>query len=155
MKLGETFKDNAYLKAKAIFDKTKRSVIADDSGLVIDFLDGMPGVYSHRFLGENTPYEEKCSKVIEMLKNAKDEERTARFICDICYIDENGNSNFFEGICEGKISKEILGENGFAYDRIFLYNDQKTFAQMPEEEKDSISHRRKAIDKFICFLKEK
>ena len=103
------------------------------------------------FCGEDTPAEEKCAKVIEMMKDAKEDERTARFICDICYIDETGKKHIFEGICEGKINKEIKGHNGFAYDMIFMYGD-KTFAEIPEEEKDKVSHRRKAIDKFIEFL---
>jgi len=150
---GKTFKENALLKAKAIYDKVHKAVISDDSGLIIDYLDGMPGVYSHRFLGEDTPYEEKCNKVIQMLENAKEDERTARFVCDICYIDENGENHIFEGVCEGTISNKIMGVNGFAYDRIFLYDNDKTFAQMSEEEKDKISHRRRAIDKFVEYLK--
>lgn len=86
-----------------------------------------------------------------MMKDAKDDQRTARFKCAICYIDEKGKSHIFEGMCEGKINNEIRGNNGFCYDLIFLYKD-KTFAEISEEEKGKVSHRRKAIDKFLQYL---
>lgn len=105
------------------------------------------------FCGENTPDEEKCLKVLELMKDVKESKRTARFVCDICYIDEKGEKHIFEGICEGVISDEIKGSNGFAYDMIFRYGS-KTFAQMKAEEKDEVSHRRKAIDKFVKYMKE-
>ena len=150
---GTNFKENAIIKAEKIYEKIKKPVISDDSGLVIDFLNGMPGVYSHRFLGENTPDKEKCEKILEMMKDVQDDKRTARFVCDICYIDENGEKQVFEGVCEGKISDSIKGNNGFTYDMIFLYNDNKTFAQMSEEEKDNVSHRKKAVDKLLEYIK--
>lgn len=88
-----------------------------------------------------------------MMKDVKDSERTARFKCAICYIDEKGENHIVEGICEGKISYEIRGNNGFCYDLIFLHGD-KTFAEISEEEKDMVSHRRKAIDKFIKIIQK-
>lgn len=87
------------------------------------------------------------------MKNAKDDERTARFICAICFIDKNGKNHIFEGICEGKISTEIRGNTNFCYDYIFLYNG-KTFAEITIEEKNQVSHRREALNKFIEYLKE-
>ena len=148
---GTTFKGNAIIKAKAIYDILKTPVISDDSGLLIDYLDGMPGVYSHRYLGENTPAYEKCSKILELMKNAKENERSARFVCAICYIDGLGNVHTFEGKCEGNISTEIRGSNGFMYDMIFEYK-AKTFAEMSEDEKDMVSHRKNALDQFVNFL---
>lgn len=145
---GTTFVENAILKAQAIYDIVKAPVIAEDGGIEIDFLGGKPGVYSHRFLGEDTPNVEKCEKILEMMEKAKEEERTARFKCTICYIDENGETNTYEGVCEGKISHEIRANNGFCYDLIFMYGD-RTFAEMSGEEKDQISHRRRAIDKLV------
>ena len=149
--IGTTFSENASIKALAIFNMKKIPVIADDSGLEIDFLGGKPGVYTARFLGKDTPYVDKHKKTLEMLKNAKDEERTARFVCAICYIDENGEKHIFEEKCEGKIAYEPKGTNGFGYDPIFEYNG-KTFAEMTNEEKNEISHRGKALKKLIKFL---
>ena len=105
------------------------------------------------FYGEDTPDSKKREKIIEMMKDAKENERTARFTCAICYIDEKGEKHIFEGVCKGEISKEIRGNNGFAYDMIFLYGD-KTFAEISSEEKDKVSHRRKAIDKFMGYLEK-
>lgn len=147
---GTTFKDNSIIKAKAVYDKLHIPVISDDSGLVIDYLDGMPGVFSHRYLGEDTPAKEKCNKILELMKDAKGSDRSARFICSICYIDETGNTHNFEGVCEGIISDKIRGFNGFMYDMIFEYKG-RTFAEMSENEKDSVSHRKRAIDKFIKY----
>lgn len=105
------------------------------------------------FYGEHLPAREKCEKVLELMKDAKDNERTARFICAICFIDENGKKHIFEGICEGKISTEVRGNTDFCYDYIFLYKD-KTFAEISIEEKNKVSHRKEALNKFIKYLKE-
>lgn len=149
---GKTYSENALLKAKAIFSITGMPVIAEDSGLEIDFLDGKPGIYSARFLGENASYEEKMNKIIELLNNVQEEDRTARFRCVICFIDENGNEHFFEDTCEGKIAdRPTIGKNGFGYDPIFEY-EGRTFAEMPQEEKNKISHRGKAIKKFVEYI---
>ncbi len=149
---GTTFEENAILKAKAVYDLLHKPVISDDSGLEIDFLDGKPGVYSSRFLGEDTPYDEKCNKVIELLANAENEKRTARFRCSICFIDENGQVHIFSDKCEGKIANAPKGENGFGYDPIFEYNGT-TFAQMSHEQKNEISHRGKAVRKFMEYIR--
>jgi len=109
------------------------------------------GLYSARFLGEETPFEQKREKVLEMMKTAKDNERGARFKCSICFIDENGNIHLFEQECNGKISNFERGENGFGYDPIFEYNG-KTFAEMEQQEKNKISHRGKAVEEFLKYI---
>jgi XTP/dITP diphosphohydrolase len=141
---GTTFAENSAIKAHALFEKSKSAVIADDSGLCIDALDGQPGVYSSRFAGENATDEEKYLYVLEKMKDVPDEKRTARFVCNICYIDEEGNEKHIEGKCEGKIAKEPKGENGFGYDPIFVVGD-KSMAQLTEAEKNKISHRGNAL----------
>lgn len=149
---GSTFEENATLKAKAIYEKTKKPVIADDSGLVIDYLDGMPGVYSHRFAGENATDEDRINKVLTLMKDVPEEKRTARFVCVGCYIDENGQKHIFEGIAEGKIAKKPYGNNGFGYDPIFICELGKSFAEINSEEKNKISHRGKMIEKLAKFF---
>lgn len=150
---GTTFAENAAIKAKALYEVLKRPVIADDSGLEVDFLDGAPGVYSARFCGPDATDKDKYNKILELLQDVKDtKKRSARFKCVICYIDEQGKEHFFEGVCEGTISFEPRGDNDFGYDPIFLVGD-KTFAEMSQEEKNKISHRGLAIDKLYEYLK--
>ncbi len=148
---GTTFKENAILKADAIYEKTKMPVIADDSGLEIDALGGKPGVYSKRFAGENATDSDRIEKILDLMKDIEDNKRTARFKCTICYIDKFGDKHIFEGTCEGKITTKLYGNDGFGYDPIFLYGT-KTFAQMTQEEKNKVSHRGKAINKLVEFL---
>lgn len=151
---GNTFEENAILKATKIYEVSNMPVIADDSGLEIDFLDGAPGVYSHRFAGPNATDEDRINKVLELLKSVPEENRTARFKCAICYISQDGGKNLFEGVAEGKIGFEPKGSNGFGYDPIFICEENKTFAELTGEEKNKISHRGRAIEKFINFLEE-
>lgn len=151
--IGTTFEENSILKAKAIFELAKIPVIADDGGLEVDYLDGKPGVYSARFCGPDATDKDKYNKILELMKNVEDKDRTARFKCVICYIDESGVVRTFEGICEGKISRQPIGNNDFGYDPIFLYGD-KSFAQISEEEKNKVSHRGRAIDKWVEFLEK-
>lgn len=151
---GTTFRENAETKASAVYEKLHMPVIADDSGLVVDALGGAPGVYSHRFAGENASDKDRSLKVLNELKNVPDSERSARFICEICYIDENGEKHFFSGSCEGFIGKEERGENGFGYDPIFCVGD-KTLAEMTDDEKNKISHRGNALRLFNEYLKER
>lgn len=148
---GTTYAENALIKAKAIYKLTGKPVISDDSGLEVDFIGGKPGLYTGRFLGENATNQEKCEKILEMLKTAKDEERTARFKVAICFIDESGKVEFFSGECEGKIAYSMRGNNGMGYDPIFEY-EGRTFAEMKEEEKNKVSHRGKAIKKLLDRL---
>ncbi len=106
--------------------------------------------------GEDTPNVDKCSKILELMKDAKGDERTARFKCVIAYIDASGEKHIFEGTCEGKISNEIRGKTDFCYDYIFMYGNQnKTFAEISLEEKNKVSHRKLAVDELVKFLKEK
>ena len=149
---GTTFTENAKIKAAAVYKLIQKPVISDDSGLEIDFLDGAPGVYSHRFAGADANDKDRINKVLKLMKNVQDDQRTARFRCSICYIDSNGEEHIFEGCCEGKIAREELGNNNFGYDPIFLCGD-KTFAQMEQEEKNEISHRGLAMKKFIDYLR--
>ncbi len=149
---GSTCEENAILKAKAIYNLAKAPVISDDGGLEVDFLDGKPGIHSARFCGPDATDQDRYNKILELMKDVEDDKRAARFRCEICYIDENGQVKIFEGICEGKIAKEPAGDDDFGYDPIFLVGD-RTFAQMSQEEKNKISHRGKAIDKLVDYLK--
>ena len=152
---GETFKENAEIKATAIYELLKKPVIADDSGLCIDFLDGAPGVHSHRFAGENATDLDRINIVLEKLKDVPLEKRTARFRCCVCYIDENGEKHFFEDKAEGIIGYEPKGTNGFGFDPVFHYEgDERSFAEYSPEEKNAVSHRGKAVAQFIRYIEE-
>ena len=140
---GTTFEENAYLKAKAIYDMFHLPVISDDSGLEVDALNGAPGIYSARYAEEG----KRCARVLSELENVPDDKRTARFRCCICYIDENGNKNIVSGACEGKIGYEKRGTNGFGYDPIFMFGD-RSFAELSADEKNQVSHRSDALRKF-------
>ena len=148
---GETFEENAIIKAQEIYKITNKPVIADDSGLEVDALEGKPGVYSKRFAGIEATDKDRTNKILELMKNVPEEKRTARFKCVICYIDEKGEKHIFEGESEGRIGYTPKGENGFGYDPIFVYNN-KTFAEMTNEEKNQVSHRGRAINKFLDYL---
>lgn len=150
---GTTFLENAALKASKIHEMTGKAVVADDSGLEVDYLDGDPGVYSHRFAGENASDEDRIQAILLALKDVPEEKRTARFQCCICFINENGEKTFFTGIAEGHIGFEPVGNNGFGFDPIFVY-EGKTFAELSGEEKNQISHRGKAIKKFVEYMKK-
>ncbi len=150
---GDTFEENALIKAKAVYDLLGGYVMADDSGLCIDYLDGAPGVYSARFCGENSSYEEKFKKINEMLDGAKDEERTAKFVCAIAVVRPDGTNFVVRGEICGLLLKEPVGENGFGYDPIFYVPEfGMTTAQMPLEQKNSISHRGQALKKMVAKL---
>ena len=136
-----------------MFKKSKTSVIADDSGLEVDFLGKAPGVFSARYAGENATDKERYEKILVELNNVPIEKRTARFVCVICYISEKGGEHFFRGECEGYIGFEPKGENGFGYDPVF-YIEDKSMAEISREEKNKISHRAIALNKLLDFLKE-
>lgn len=148
---GKTFEENAILKAEAIYKISNMPVIAEDSGLEIDSLNGEPGVYTGRYAGENATSQDKIEKVLKLMENVEENKRTARFKCVVCYIDKKGKRHIFEGNCEGKITYEPCGTAGFDYDPIFLY-DKRTFAQMSSEEKNKISHRGQAVNKLVEAL---
>ncbi len=144
---GKTFEENAFIKAKAVYDIKKLPVIADDSGLEIEALNGAPGIYSARYAEPG----HRREKVLNEMINIPDEKRTANFTCCICYIDNNGNAHYFTGKVFGKIGYESRGTNGFGYDPIFMYGD-KTFAELTAEEKNSVSHRADALKKLKEFF---
>lgn len=151
---GNTFAENAAIKARAVYSICKTAVIADDSGLEVDILNGAPGVYSHRYAGENASDADRNRKLLKELKDVSDEKRGAQFSCVICYIDENGSEELISGVCRGKIGYEPLGENGFGYDPVFMYGD-RSFAQIGAEEKNKISHRAKALQGLCSLLERK
>ena len=141
---GRTFEENALKKAVSGCVDSMMPCIADDSGLCIDALDGAPGVYSARFLGEDTPYPEKIAKIVEMMKDVPEEKRTARFVSAAACVFPDGTRFTVRGTCEGKIGFAPKGNNGFGYDPIFYVGD-KSFAELTAEEKDAISHRGNAL----------
>ena len=150
---GDTFEENSMLKAKAIFEMTGIPAIADDSGLCVDSLNGEPGVYSARYGGEGYDDEGRVQLLLKNMKDIPDDKRTARFVCAITLVSKEGIITA-RGECEGKIAYEPKGENGFGYDPVF-YVEQfgKTTAEISPEEKNSISHRGKALSIFAEKLK--
>ena len=143
---GTTFEENSLIKARAISKLTGLPALADDSGLEVDYLNGEPGIYSARYLGRDTDYDYKNNYIIDKLKDAKDEERSARFVCVISLVLPDGREFVKKGVMEGRIGYEIKGENGFGYDPIFyLPQYGKTSAEISAEEKNKISHRGKAL----------
>ena len=146
---GKTFHENALIKAKYCFEKTEKPSLGDDSGLVVEALDGRPGIYSARYAG-NHDFAKNIAKVLDELKG--EENRKAYFVTVMCLVDETGE-NYFEGRVYGNLIKESRGEKGFGYDPIFIpENHEITFAEMKPEEKNVISHRKNAIEKFLKFL---
>lgn len=153
---GKTFEENAVIKAKAIAQLSEEIVLADDSGLVIDYLNGEPGIYSARYMGEDTSYRIKNENLIQRLEGVPDEERTARFVCAIAAAFPDGTVLTTEGMVEGRIGYEEKGENGFGYDPIFYLPEYGcTTAQLTEEKKNEISHRGKALRKMVEKLRER
>ncbi len=151
---GTTFAENSAIKAKALYDILHTPTIADDSGLEVDALGGEPGVYSARYGGPEVDDIERCYLVMEKLKGVPDEKRTARFVCVITYIDENGEMTQFDGKIEGRIGYERVGDNGFGYDPIFMVGD-RSLAEFSDDEKNAVSHRGTALRKLEEFLKNK
>lgn len=150
---GATFAENAFLKANSAYKKTGMPVVADDSGLCVDALDGRPGVYSARYGGEGATDSEKNAKLLDELRNVDDENRTAHFTSAICCILEDGSRIDVEGICNGKIAFEPHGNGGFGYDPIFICGN-KCYAELSGEEKDAISHRGIALRKLKAELEK-
>ena len=147
---------NAMIKARAVWEKTGGIVLADDSGLVVDYLGGEPGVYSARYLGEDTSYEIKNQAIIDRLADAKEEERTARFVSAIAAVLPDGSELVTEGTVEGLIAHEPAGNGGFGYDPIFYLPEYGvTSAEIPIEKKNEISHRGKALEAMKIKLRER
>lgn len=142
---GSTFVENASIKAKAYAAAAGIPAMADDSGLEVDYLDKAPGIYSARFLGEDTSYDIKNNYIIDKLAGVEGEARSARFVCAMALAKPNGDVLTTEGVIEGRIGYEIAGENGFGYDPIFFLPEYgKTTAELSPEEKNAISHRGRA-----------
>ena len=153
---GTTFAENAMIKARAVWEKTGGIVLADDSGLVVDYLGGEPGVYSARYLGEDISYEIKNQAIIDRLADAKEEERTARFVSAIAAVLPDGSELVTEGTVEGLIAHEPAGNGGFGYDPIFYLPEYGvTSAEIPIEKKNEISHRGKALEAMKIKLRER
>lgn len=153
---GETFEENAYIKAKEIFNATKQFVMADDSGLEVSFLNGAPGIYTARFAGENASDSDKINKLLGLLEGVPFEKRGARFVCAVAVFLPNGEYFMVRGVCEGYIALEPKGDNGFGYDPIFYIPEYNmTSAQLEPEKKHKISHRGKALNLMLGELKKR
>lgn len=150
---GTTFEENALIKAKEVCKLAGEMVLADDSGLEIDYLNGEPGIYSARYMGEDTSYRIKNQNLIDRLEGVPDEKRTARFVCAIAAAFPDGRSYVVRGTIEGIIGYEERGANGFGYDPIFYLPEKGvSTAELPPEEKNSISHRGNALRKMKELL---
>ncbi len=153
---GQTFAENALIKAKAIAGMTDKIVLADDSGLVVDYLNGEPGIYSARYMGEDTSYDIKNARILERMEGVPDDQRTARFVCAMAAIMPGGEVICTEGIMEGLIGYEMKGTNGFGYDPIFYLPEYgMTSSEISPEKKNEISHRGKALRKMQDELKKR
>lgn len=149
---GTTFEENAFLKANSGCKESGMVCVADDSGLMVDFLDGAPGVYSARFGGEHGNDKKNNEKLLTLLKDVPPEKRTARFVSCVCCCFPDGRHFTVRGECEGIIANEVHGNGGFGYDPLFLVGE-KTFGELSAEEKDKLSHRGNALRKFVKEIK--
>lgn len=147
---GTTFEENAQIKAKAVSECLPNDIVlADDSGLEIDYLNKEPGIYSARYMGEDTSYDIKNGELLKRLEGVPDEKRSARFVCAIAAAFPDGTYKTVRGTIEGRIGYKIEGENGFGYDPIFYVPEYGcTSAQLPTEKKNEISHRGRALRKI-------
>ena len=150
---GSTFEENAILKAKHAAQQLKRWVIADDSGLIVPALQGAPGVYSRRYAGENATDKENRQKLLSEMRDIQESGRQGYFECWIALASPEGLKKTAKGISEGMITEKERGSLGFGYDAVFVKHEYgKTFAELGEEIKNRVSHRRKAIDKILPVL---
>lgn len=152
---GKTFEENALIKARAVSKAGNIMAMADDSGLEVDCMGGAPGIYSARFMGEDTSYDIKNNYIIEQAMKVPYEERTARFVCAIACVLPDGREWVVRGTVEGLINDRQAGENGFGYDPLFLLPERGvTTAQLPPEEKNAISHRGRALRAMRNLLEQ-
>lgn len=148
---GSTFHANASIKATVLFEHFEKPILAEDSGLCVDLLDGAPGIRSARYAGDNADAQANMDKLLRELRHTAN--RDAFYISVLCYIDDKGREHFFEGRCPGAIAYHRSGQGGFGYDPIFIPKGYVlTFGELPSEVKNSISHRKMATEKFIEFL---
>lgn len=152
---GDTFEENAHIKARAVYEATGLPTIADDSGLEIDFLGGAPGVYSARYAGEGASDADRCEKVLEEMHDAPRPLREARFVCSLYMILGEDDEYSVRGTVSGYIGDKPVGRNGFGYDPIFMLDDDESMATIDEDEKNRISHRANAFAQLAEILKEK
>lgn len=151
---GNTFQENALIKARAVYQITNIPVIADDSGLCVNAMQGAPGIYSARFMGHDTDYSIKNSEIIRQVQCCDD--KGAQFVCAIAYVESPECEHVFTGIVEGEINETIVGENGFGYDPIFFYPPfQTTLANVSDSLKNEVSHRAKATQQLMAYLEGK
>lgn len=149
---GKTFEANAIKKAMAVVKKTGKTAIADDSGLIVDCLDGKPGIKSARFASPPTP-ENLCNKLLRVMRNAGRVTRSAKFVCVMAIVYPSGKTKTVKGVCHGKIIHEMRGSRGFGYDPVFVPRGyKKTFAEMKPAIKNRISHRARALEKIKSVL---
>lgn len=152
---GKTFEENAIIKARKISELTGKMVLADDSGLEVDYLDKAPGIYSARYMGEDTPYSVKNQHIIDQLEGVEDEKRSARFVCVIACAFPDGRNITTRGVIEGRIGYEEKGTNGFGYDPIFYVPELGcTTSELSPEAKNKISHRGRALTAMYEELKK-
>jgi XTP/dITP diphosphohydrolase len=152
---GKTFEENAMIKALAVCRAADMPCFADDSGLEVDALGGAPGIYSARWAGRDATDADRIAKLLDAMKDVPDGRRTARFVCAICCVFPGGRTIYSRGECEGVIARAPRGDGGFGYDPVFIENSTgKTFALLSSDEKDSISHRGRALRDFVQKLAE-
>lgn len=153
---GATFEENAIIKARAIMEATGEMVLADDSGFEVDYLGGEPGIYSARYMGEDTPYEIKNAELLRRCEGVPDEQRDARFVCVIACAYPDGTVDTAKGVIEGKLAHEPRGEYGFGYDPIFYLPERGcTTGELKPEVKNAISHRGIAVRKMVELLEKR
>ena len=152
---GKTLKENAFIKARTVFEMTGLPSLADDTGLEVEALGGEPGVFSARYAGEQASYQDNCEKLLKNMMRVPKEDREAKFRTVIAYKDDN-RELFCDGSVKGEIAQSPKGSFGFGYDSVFYYPPlEKTFAELSEEEKNSISHRGRALRKFLLLFNDK
>jgi len=153
---GKTLRDNALLKARAVWNKYHLPCIADDTGLEVDCLNGEPGVYSSRYAGESASYDDNCNKLIQEVRKSPGKDRSARFRTVMAFIDSQGTAHIADGTIEGQIIDAKRGRNGFGYDPVlFVPSLGKTLAELTASEKNKISHRHNALMNILPIIKEK
>ena len=148
---GSTYAENALIKAKAIQQVTTMPIIADDSGLEITSLNNEPGLHSARYASSLGGHDNAIKEILKRLEDKED--RSARFVCDIVLVNSEKNPLIFEGVAKGKIAKEKMGEGGFGYDPIFISDETGECFAMMKENKNTVSHRAKALKKLLTYLK--
>lgn len=153
---GRTFVENASIKARALSKRIKGGyVIADDSGISVDILEGAPGIYSARYAGPNATDDQNNEKLLRAMQSVPDEERSASYVCVIALAIDGLIEKTFGGMCQGSIAREYKGEGGFGYDVIFILPDGRHMAELTDEEKNRISHRKMALESLKEYLESK